>query len=164
MFVFGAFFFSSRRRHTRFLPVSWARRCVQETAIKIWKYNSQNREFTQIQQFQDHSEWVRDVAWNPSIGAIYDLVASCSDDQTVIIRSLDRKTQNLINSKILRFDGPVWHISWSLQGNMISVSYAANNNIDNICQIYQENVQGDWELVKSNFAEQDQLEQQQQQI
>eukprot|EP00828_Plagiopyla_frontata_P008988 TRINITY_DN14575_c0_g1_i2.p4 TRINITY_DN14575_c0_g1~~TRINITY_DN14575_c0_g1_i2.p4 ORF type:complete len:119 (+),score=28.96 TRINITY_DN14575_c0_g1_i2:3-359(+) len=26
------FFFSSRRRHTRFLPVSWARRCVQETA------------------------------------------------------------------------------------------------------------------------------------
>ena len=22
------FFFSSRRRHTRFLPVSWARRCV----------------------------------------------------------------------------------------------------------------------------------------
>eukprot|EP01015_Nassula_variabilis_P019371 TRINITY_DN3269_c0_g1_i1.p2 TRINITY_DN3269_c0_g1~~TRINITY_DN3269_c0_g1_i1.p2 ORF type:complete len:142 (+),score=32.22 TRINITY_DN3269_c0_g1_i1:3-428(+) len=28
------FFFSSRRRHTRFLPVSWARRCVQETAFK----------------------------------------------------------------------------------------------------------------------------------
>eukprot|EP01015_Nassula_variabilis_P025363 TRINITY_DN494_c0_g1_i1.p1 TRINITY_DN494_c0_g1~~TRINITY_DN494_c0_g1_i1.p1 ORF type:complete len:137 (+),score=39.18 TRINITY_DN494_c0_g1_i1:26-436(+) len=27
------FFFSSRRRHTRFLPVSWARRCVQETGI-----------------------------------------------------------------------------------------------------------------------------------
>eukprot|EP00828_Plagiopyla_frontata_P010525 TRINITY_DN15638_c0_g1_i1.p2 TRINITY_DN15638_c0_g1~~TRINITY_DN15638_c0_g1_i1.p2 ORF type:complete len:130 (+),score=27.68 TRINITY_DN15638_c0_g1_i1:7-396(+) len=29
MYIF--FFFSSRRRHTRFLPVSWARRCVQET-------------------------------------------------------------------------------------------------------------------------------------
>eukprot|EP01015_Nassula_variabilis_P008122 TRINITY_DN1637_c0_g1_i5.p2 TRINITY_DN1637_c0_g1~~TRINITY_DN1637_c0_g1_i5.p2 ORF type:complete len:200 (-),score=53.70 TRINITY_DN1637_c0_g1_i5:96-695(-) len=28
------FFFSSRRRHTRFLPVSWARRCVQETGQK----------------------------------------------------------------------------------------------------------------------------------
>eukprot|EP00828_Plagiopyla_frontata_P005746 TRINITY_DN12371_c0_g1_i1.p2 TRINITY_DN12371_c0_g1~~TRINITY_DN12371_c0_g1_i1.p2 ORF type:complete len:120 (+),score=31.32 TRINITY_DN12371_c0_g1_i1:21-380(+) len=28
------FFFSSRRRHTRFLPVSWARRCVQETAFE----------------------------------------------------------------------------------------------------------------------------------
>eukprot|EP01015_Nassula_variabilis_P024202 TRINITY_DN45_c0_g1_i1.p1 TRINITY_DN45_c0_g1~~TRINITY_DN45_c0_g1_i1.p1 ORF type:complete len:182 (+),score=80.97 TRINITY_DN45_c0_g1_i1:2-547(+) len=27
------FFFSSRRRHTRFLPVSWARRCVQETGV-----------------------------------------------------------------------------------------------------------------------------------
>ena len=29
---FPAFFFSRRRRHTRFLPVSWARRCVYETA------------------------------------------------------------------------------------------------------------------------------------
>eukprot|EP01015_Nassula_variabilis_P008059 TRINITY_DN1631_c0_g1_i10.p2 TRINITY_DN1631_c0_g1~~TRINITY_DN1631_c0_g1_i10.p2 ORF type:complete len:106 (-),score=44.70 TRINITY_DN1631_c0_g1_i10:113-430(-) len=29
------FFFSSRRRHTRFLPVSWARRCVQETGHNI---------------------------------------------------------------------------------------------------------------------------------
>eukprot|EP00828_Plagiopyla_frontata_P043993 TRINITY_DN7040_c0_g1_i2.p4 TRINITY_DN7040_c0_g1~~TRINITY_DN7040_c0_g1_i2.p4 ORF type:complete len:136 (+),score=12.18 TRINITY_DN7040_c0_g1_i2:71-478(+) len=32
------FFFSSRRRHTRFLPVSWARRCVQETVILLLKY------------------------------------------------------------------------------------------------------------------------------
>eukprot|EP00828_Plagiopyla_frontata_P012301 TRINITY_DN17010_c0_g1_i1.p2 TRINITY_DN17010_c0_g1~~TRINITY_DN17010_c0_g1_i1.p2 ORF type:complete len:102 (-),score=10.00 TRINITY_DN17010_c0_g1_i1:110-415(-) len=29
------FFFSSRRRHTRFLPVSWARRCVQETGPNV---------------------------------------------------------------------------------------------------------------------------------
>eukprot|EP01015_Nassula_variabilis_P006046 TRINITY_DN1459_c0_g1_i14.p3 TRINITY_DN1459_c0_g1~~TRINITY_DN1459_c0_g1_i14.p3 ORF type:complete len:125 (-),score=43.53 TRINITY_DN1459_c0_g1_i14:126-500(-) len=29
------FFFSSRRRHTRFLPVSWARRCVQETETSV---------------------------------------------------------------------------------------------------------------------------------
>eukprot|EP00831_Metopus_contortus_P009647 TRINITY_DN13720_c0_g1_i4.p3 TRINITY_DN13720_c0_g1~~TRINITY_DN13720_c0_g1_i4.p3 ORF type:complete len:124 (-),score=39.24 TRINITY_DN13720_c0_g1_i4:179-550(-) len=28
------FFFSSRRRHTRCREVSWARRCVQETAFK----------------------------------------------------------------------------------------------------------------------------------
>eukprot|EP00828_Plagiopyla_frontata_P039483 TRINITY_DN5194_c0_g1_i5.p3 TRINITY_DN5194_c0_g1~~TRINITY_DN5194_c0_g1_i5.p3 ORF type:complete len:132 (-),score=30.42 TRINITY_DN5194_c0_g1_i5:88-483(-) len=33
------FFFSSRRRHTRFLPVSWARRCVQETAPKLLPTN-----------------------------------------------------------------------------------------------------------------------------
>eukprot|EP00828_Plagiopyla_frontata_P042120 TRINITY_DN620_c0_g1_i1.p1 TRINITY_DN620_c0_g1~~TRINITY_DN620_c0_g1_i1.p1 ORF type:complete len:183 (+),score=28.41 TRINITY_DN620_c0_g1_i1:2-550(+) len=32
-FLVFFFFFSSRRRHTRFLPVSWARRCVQETVI-----------------------------------------------------------------------------------------------------------------------------------
>eukprot|EP00831_Metopus_contortus_P061424 TRINITY_DN5327_c0_g1_i2.p2 TRINITY_DN5327_c0_g1~~TRINITY_DN5327_c0_g1_i2.p2 ORF type:complete len:108 (-),score=22.34 TRINITY_DN5327_c0_g1_i2:131-454(-) len=30
---FSFFFFSSRRRHTRCREVSWARRCVQETAL-----------------------------------------------------------------------------------------------------------------------------------
>eukprot|EP00831_Metopus_contortus_P045725 TRINITY_DN36679_c0_g1_i2.p2 TRINITY_DN36679_c0_g1~~TRINITY_DN36679_c0_g1_i2.p2 ORF type:complete len:103 (+),score=24.44 TRINITY_DN36679_c0_g1_i2:80-388(+) len=31
-FIVSFFFFSSRRRHTRCREVSWARRCVQETA------------------------------------------------------------------------------------------------------------------------------------
>eukprot|EP01015_Nassula_variabilis_P000095 TRINITY_DN1003_c0_g1_i3.p1 TRINITY_DN1003_c0_g1~~TRINITY_DN1003_c0_g1_i3.p1 ORF type:complete len:755 (+),score=121.57 TRINITY_DN1003_c0_g1_i3:68-2332(+) len=34
------FFFSSRRRHTRFLPVSWARRCVQETEPALIRITS----------------------------------------------------------------------------------------------------------------------------
>eukprot|EP00831_Metopus_contortus_P023921 TRINITY_DN2098_c0_g1_i2.p1 TRINITY_DN2098_c0_g1~~TRINITY_DN2098_c0_g1_i2.p1 ORF type:complete len:216 (-),score=47.32 TRINITY_DN2098_c0_g1_i2:90-737(-) len=34
-FYWFFFFFSSRRRHTRCREVSWARRCVQETAFKI---------------------------------------------------------------------------------------------------------------------------------
>eukprot|EP00831_Metopus_contortus_P072141 TRINITY_DN6586_c0_g1_i3.p3 TRINITY_DN6586_c0_g1~~TRINITY_DN6586_c0_g1_i3.p3 ORF type:complete len:171 (+),score=29.16 TRINITY_DN6586_c0_g1_i3:45-557(+) len=33
IFIFFFFFFSSRRRHTRCREVSWARRCVQETAL-----------------------------------------------------------------------------------------------------------------------------------
>eukprot|EP00831_Metopus_contortus_P037545 TRINITY_DN2956_c0_g1_i8.p1 TRINITY_DN2956_c0_g1~~TRINITY_DN2956_c0_g1_i8.p1 ORF type:complete len:102 (+),score=35.81 TRINITY_DN2956_c0_g1_i8:126-431(+) len=33
VFYFFFFFFSSRRRHTRCREVSWARRCVQETAL-----------------------------------------------------------------------------------------------------------------------------------
>eukprot|EP00825_Cyclidium_porcatum_P028429 TRINITY_DN30690_c0_g1_i3.p2 TRINITY_DN30690_c0_g1~~TRINITY_DN30690_c0_g1_i3.p2 ORF type:complete len:173 (+),score=15.44 TRINITY_DN30690_c0_g1_i3:72-590(+) len=35
MYYDCVFFFSSRRRHTRSCLVSWARRCVQETAISI---------------------------------------------------------------------------------------------------------------------------------
>eukprot|EP01016_Furgasonia_blochmanni_P006194 TRINITY_DN12475_c0_g1_i3.p1 TRINITY_DN12475_c0_g1~~TRINITY_DN12475_c0_g1_i3.p1 ORF type:complete len:129 (-),score=21.27 TRINITY_DN12475_c0_g1_i3:275-661(-) len=34
------FFFSSRRRHTRSCLVSWARRCVQETAPGPNRYNT----------------------------------------------------------------------------------------------------------------------------
>eukprot|EP00828_Plagiopyla_frontata_P037993 TRINITY_DN4984_c0_g1_i1.p1 TRINITY_DN4984_c0_g1~~TRINITY_DN4984_c0_g1_i1.p1 ORF type:complete len:177 (+),score=38.50 TRINITY_DN4984_c0_g1_i1:2-532(+) len=36
--------FSSRRLHTRFLPVSWARRCVQETDIKFLQEKIKNLE------------------------------------------------------------------------------------------------------------------------
>eukprot|EP00831_Metopus_contortus_P023798 TRINITY_DN20919_c0_g1_i2.p3 TRINITY_DN20919_c0_g1~~TRINITY_DN20919_c0_g1_i2.p3 ORF type:complete len:107 (+),score=26.04 TRINITY_DN20919_c0_g1_i2:115-435(+) len=32
------FFFSSRRRHTRCREVSWARRCVQETAYTLRRF------------------------------------------------------------------------------------------------------------------------------
>eukprot|EP00831_Metopus_contortus_P019096 TRINITY_DN18227_c0_g1_i3.p1 TRINITY_DN18227_c0_g1~~TRINITY_DN18227_c0_g1_i3.p1 ORF type:complete len:104 (-),score=15.16 TRINITY_DN18227_c0_g1_i3:499-810(-) len=44
-FLIVFFFFSSRRRHTRCREVSWARRCVQETAV-----NPQNQQATQINQ------------------------------------------------------------------------------------------------------------------
>eukprot|EP00828_Plagiopyla_frontata_P028326 TRINITY_DN3667_c0_g1_i10.p1 TRINITY_DN3667_c0_g1~~TRINITY_DN3667_c0_g1_i10.p1 ORF type:complete len:215 (-),score=48.11 TRINITY_DN3667_c0_g1_i10:20-664(-) len=40
------FFFSSRRRHTRFLPVSWARRCVQETGT--WESNAAELFFVKL--------------------------------------------------------------------------------------------------------------------
>ncbi len=35
--IFFVFFFSIRRRHTSFLPVSWARRCVYESGFnRFW--------------------------------------------------------------------------------------------------------------------------------
>eukprot|EP00828_Plagiopyla_frontata_P022890 TRINITY_DN2945_c0_g3_i1.p1 TRINITY_DN2945_c0_g3~~TRINITY_DN2945_c0_g3_i1.p1 ORF type:complete len:368 (-),score=77.09 TRINITY_DN2945_c0_g3_i1:41-1144(-) len=44
--IFIFFFFSSRRRHTRFLPVSWARRCVQETAQSVDDRTQEERDPT----------------------------------------------------------------------------------------------------------------------
>eukprot|EP00831_Metopus_contortus_P007338 TRINITY_DN12807_c0_g1_i3.p1 TRINITY_DN12807_c0_g1~~TRINITY_DN12807_c0_g1_i3.p1 ORF type:complete len:143 (+),score=45.08 TRINITY_DN12807_c0_g1_i3:49-477(+) len=38
-FCFIFFFFSSRRRHTRCREVSWARRCVQETELRLFLHN-----------------------------------------------------------------------------------------------------------------------------
>eukprot|EP01016_Furgasonia_blochmanni_P031897 TRINITY_DN3292_c0_g1_i5.p1 TRINITY_DN3292_c0_g1~~TRINITY_DN3292_c0_g1_i5.p1 ORF type:complete len:310 (-),score=75.82 TRINITY_DN3292_c0_g1_i5:459-1388(-) len=48
------FFFSSRRRHTRSCLVSWARRCVQETGVKIDKrdflHNLENSDIPDIKR------------------------------------------------------------------------------------------------------------------
>ena len=35
---------------------------------------------------------------------------------------------NKIESKDIKFSGPVWRVSWSLAGNMLAVSYANNEN------------------------------------
>eukprot|EP00831_Metopus_contortus_P055855 TRINITY_DN47422_c0_g1_i1.p1 TRINITY_DN47422_c0_g1~~TRINITY_DN47422_c0_g1_i1.p1 ORF type:complete len:123 (+),score=27.88 TRINITY_DN47422_c0_g1_i1:28-369(+) len=42
------FFFSSRRRHTRCREVSWARRCVQETAISQIVSTNASKQFEEI--------------------------------------------------------------------------------------------------------------------
>eukprot|EP01016_Furgasonia_blochmanni_P043376 TRINITY_DN5880_c0_g1_i11.p2 TRINITY_DN5880_c0_g1~~TRINITY_DN5880_c0_g1_i11.p2 ORF type:complete len:133 (+),score=30.33 TRINITY_DN5880_c0_g1_i11:91-489(+) len=47
------FFFSSRRRHTRQESVSWARRCVQETATKLFLGDMRNHDDVLLNQFID---------------------------------------------------------------------------------------------------------------
>eukprot|EP01016_Furgasonia_blochmanni_P036280 TRINITY_DN4127_c0_g1_i4.p2 TRINITY_DN4127_c0_g1~~TRINITY_DN4127_c0_g1_i4.p2 ORF type:complete len:112 (+),score=18.46 TRINITY_DN4127_c0_g1_i4:3-338(+) len=44
------FFFSSRRRHTRQESVSWARRCVQETAFFCVSYKTGNKSSQEIEK------------------------------------------------------------------------------------------------------------------
>eukprot|EP01016_Furgasonia_blochmanni_P005581 TRINITY_DN12172_c0_g1_i1.p1 TRINITY_DN12172_c0_g1~~TRINITY_DN12172_c0_g1_i1.p1 ORF type:complete len:290 (+),score=87.76 TRINITY_DN12172_c0_g1_i1:186-1055(+) len=46
------FFFSSRRRHTRQESVSWARRCVQETAATQYMWHGQGIDTKMVMQYE----------------------------------------------------------------------------------------------------------------
>lgn len=118
-----------------------------DTFVKIWKYDTTLKKWECEDKLQQHTEWVRDVAWCPSIGNNYDLIATCSEDQTVVLWKYYGKEK--MESEVLKkYEGPVWRVSWSLTGNMLSVS-AANNNSEVEVEIFEENEVGKWELLSS---------------
>jgi protein transport protein SEC13 len=88
-----------------------------------------------------HSDWVRDVAWAPSVGVGKAYLASAGQDKTVYIwtqsdaRSawskvaLEPAPQQQQQGQQQQADGKfpdaVWRVSWSVAGNVLAVSSGA---------------------------------------
>jgi len=122
-----------------------------DKTIKIWEYreDSQNKlvEVECLKGDDSHSDWVRDVAWCPSIGAPYEILVSGSEDGTVIFWRNKKSGENKLNKlEEKKCDGPVWRVSWSFSGNLLAVS-SAGSNFENIVDVYKENEQGKWEKI-----------------
>lgn len=99
-----------------------------------------------------HTDWVRDVAWCPSLSLARQQIASCGQDGRVIVWQILRQPQNHHHQAVeggipatgLLMDGSsasgevwkpvvlatypdvVWHVSWSLTGNILAVSGGDN--------------------------------------
>jgi protein transport protein SEC13 len=104
-----------------------------------------------------HADWVRDVAWAPSLGLPTGTIASCSEDQTVAIWTEAAAGQPWTRAHTLRFDHKVWRVSWSVMGNILAVAQG-----DNRVSLWKESVDGAWTQI-SALTENDRDEQQQQQ-
>ncbi|KAG7249492.1 hypothetical protein CRUP_033563, partial [Coryphaenoides rupestris] len=79
------------------------------------------------QKLEAHSDWVRDVGWAPSIGLPTSTIASCSQDGRVYIWTCEDPTGNTWKAKLLhKFNDVVWHVSWSITGNILAVSGGDN--------------------------------------
>lgn len=50
-----------------------------DNTLKIWKYNYKEKRFDILLTLEKHTDWVRDVAWCPSNGTPFDIIASCSE-------------------------------------------------------------------------------------
>lgn len=102
---------------------------------------------------EGHQDWVRDVAFAPSIGLPKTYLASCSQDKTVLIWT--QTAPGAAWEKVSlqeRFPDVVWRVSWSLSGNVLAVSSG-----DNKITLWKENLKGEWECIsemeeKSTYA------------
>ncbi len=115
-----------------------------DNLLKLWSYDAASQSYRQEgQALQGHTDWVRDVAWSPSV-LQKSYIASASQDKTVRIWTSDAAHQGEWQSKEIKFDAVVWRVSWSLSGNVLAVSGG-----DNKVSLWKENLRGEWENVKT---------------
>lgn len=110
-----------------------------DNLVKIWK--RQGDKWVNEATLEGHTDWVRDVAWSPSL-LLKSYVASGSQDKTVIIWT-QQGVQGEWHKRLLRkekFPDVVWRVSWSLSGNILAVSGG-----DNKVSLWKETLDGDWE-------------------
>ncbi|PIK60093.1 hypothetical protein BSL78_02998 [Apostichopus japonicus] len=115
-----------------------------DNLAKVWK--EENGEWQQeCQPLEAHSDWVRDVAWAPSIGLPHSMIATCSQDGRVIIWTNEDSAGNSWTPKILNtFSDVVWNVSWSITGNILAVSGG-----DNKVSLWKESLEGQWVCVSN---------------
>lgn len=120
--------------------------------------SAEQKTYFPVQTLQGHADWVRDVAWSPSV-LLKSYIASASQDKTVRIWSTDATParsgsggasggpkapgQGEWKSTTLEFDSVLWRASWSLSGNVLAVSQG-----DNKVSLWKENLRGAWEKVR----------------
>ena len=101
------------------------------------------RNYIPTVELKGHTDWVRDVAWAPTI-LQKSYIASASQDKTVRIWTTDPSRPNDWKSITLNFDAVIWRVSWSLSGNVLAVSGG-----DNKVTLWKENLKGEWDCVKT---------------
>ncbi|OON15023.1 WD domain, G-beta repeat protein, partial [Opisthorchis viverrini] len=105
-------------------------------------------EWIEETRLEGHSDWVRDVAWAPSLNVARQMIASCGQDGRVIVwvsvgldepgavhmgATVDPKdyvhrpggtswSPVVLNT----YADVVWHVSWSITGNILAVSGGDN--------------------------------------
>lgn len=113
-----------------------------DNRIRFWvKSADQWQEDTSaaISKNLSHSDWVRDVAWAPSILPNVNVVASCSEDCTVLIWTQNGRGADWKPTLLNKFDAPVWRVSWSVTGHMLAVSCG-----DSDVSIWKAGLDGVW--------------------
>lgn len=114
-----------------------------DNLVKIWREDSTDR-WVEENRLELHTDWVRDVAWAPSIGLPRTQLASCGQDRRVIIWS----SEDCVNwsPQILHtFEDVVWNVSWSTTGNLLAVS-GGNNKVS----LWRENNDAQWSCISED--------------
>ncbi|KAL9590350.1 MAG: hypothetical protein Q9203_000870 [Teloschistes exilis] len=127
--------------------VSWAPAMVPGSLVsskpELGAQRSQEQSsYVHALDLHGHTDWVRDVAWAPTV-LQKSYIASASQDKTVRIWTSDPAHPNEWKSTVLNFDAVLWRVSWSLSGNVLAVSGG-----DNKVSLWKENLKGEWDCVK----------------
>lgn len=136
--------------------VSWApfedgeqtRRFVSgggDNLAKVWSLKGDSEEgelHAELEAVLDgHTDWVRDVAWSPSMLS-RSYIASGSQDRLVLIWTQEPGTKTWQKHLLKNepFEDVVCRLSWALSGNILAVSDGASK-----VTLWEEGLNGHWE-------------------
>ncbi|CCE63770.1 hypothetical protein TPHA_0F02890 [Tetrapisispora phaffii CBS 4417] len=112
-----------------------------DNLVKVWKYESNSKTYSLEESLEGHSDWVRDVAWSPSLLS-QSYIASVSQDRTCVIWTQVNNDgpwkKTLLKSE--KFSDVLWRASWSLSGNVLAISGG-----DNKVTLWKQNLSGSWD-------------------
>jgi protein transport protein SEC13 len=121
-----------------------------DNRIRFWNKSANSQQWEIDSSVIDtssisHTDWVRDVSWAPSIVPNTNIVASCSEDRTVIIWTQKGGQGHAWKPVLLNtFSDPVWRVSWSVTGSILAVSSGDNN-----VTLWKQTMEGTWVQVSS---------------
>ncbi|CDK29261.1 unnamed protein product [Kuraishia capsulata CBS 1993] len=111
-----------------------------DNLVKIWRFDPAAKTYVEEAKLSGHSDWVRDVAWSPSL-LTKSYIASASQDRTVLIWTKDEKSNTWKQHPLIegKFPDVCWRASWSLSGNVLAISGG-----DNRVTLWKEDLTGNW--------------------
>lgn len=133
-----------------------------DNLVRFWVYNAEQGQWVSDGSTANaelgHTDWVRDVAWAPCLLPNLNIVASCSEDRTVIIwkqhqpSTSDGETDGASlewkPTLLHTFDDPVWRVSWSVTGHLLAVSSG-----DSTVTLWKLGFDGKWAQVETDGGE-----------
>eukprot|EP00871_Galdieria_phlegrea_P002259 jgi/Galph1/3033/GphlegSOOS_G1680.1 len=114
-----------------------------DNLVKVWYCDSAGNWNLEGEPLIKHTDWVRSVAWAPSIGLSVNTIATCSQDKTVVIWTQDESSLEWSPQELAKMESPVWSVSWSFIGNVLAVSSG-----DNTVTLWKEDADGTWRNIK----------------
>mmetsp|Transcript_56173 Transcript_56173/g.162774 ORF Transcript_56173/g.162774 Transcript_56173/m.162774 type:complete len:326 (+) Transcript_56173:62-1039(+) len=141
----GAYFDETAEEGAKEFPRLVTGGCDNRIRFWIQQENGQWQEDSSapVSKELSHSDWVRDVAWAPSLLPNVNIVASCSEDRKVIIWTQNGRYAEWKPTLLHTFDAPVWRVSWSVTGHMLAVSSG-----DNDVTLWKSGIDGVWHQVE----------------
>lgn len=109
--------------------------CGCDGSVKVWRSAAAGQvtaDWSLTATLRDHNDWVRDVAFSPDAGSAYYVLASCSQDKSVIVRRIKRDAVGAAgatweSSKPVVFAEPVFRLSWNPSGTSLLVTTGDSN-------------------------------------
>ena len=151
---------SSKERNTeyclswcqsRFLPPMLVIGCGRDNVAKIFHYDEASRKWNSELHLTGHGDTIHSVAWAPSMGRSYQLIATgCKDRFVRIYRLYGNRVETYrveLVSELEGHSGGVWRVEWNLTGTILASS--GDDGTKNNVVLWKADILGEYKIISA---------------